>query len=218
MTHPAYLLARLNAKTSRMDGTGGCPPELTQQDIAACLAFVPAGPGREIMCALWWQAGAKLTANELDVMLMDAQLSEWRERMDALVTAQLRVASARLAHDRLRAKAALEAAKAKMWPRLGEGSSYAVIRRAVLDEMEGVHLCPACRGRRFQFSPLGAVKECSACAGSGRRRASDRSRAEAIERDEATYRRAWKPVFEWTERFCWDAVDPAIEAMEKAAA
>jgi len=38
---------------------------------------------------------------------------------------------------------------------------------------------------------------CKVCSGSGLGAVSDRRRAAAIGRDEAAYRRTWKPVYEW---------------------
>lgn len=217
MTHPAYLLAKLNAKSPRMDGGFGGIPELTASDIAAAIAFVPEGLGREIMCRLWWPEGSLLTARELDRLLMNAQLAEWRERIDVMLTAQLRCAYAELPHERSRAHAALDAAKAKLWPRLGPESCYEAIRRAVLAEMSSASLCPACKGRGYVPSPTtGAPVRCTGCNSTGRRKASDRMRAEMIERDESTYRRAWKPVYEWTEQLCLDALGPAEDALSTA--
>ena len=48
MTDPRRLVARLNPTTVRYDVGRGGIPDLTAQDIAAALAFVPAGLGREV--------------------------------------------------------------------------------------------------------------------------------------------------------------------------
>lgn len=210
MTHPAYLLARLNPKNARFDiGPGGLP-ELTPADIAAGIAMVPAGLGRELLCRIWWVDGAELSDTELDRLLSDAQLSEWRDRMDAMLNAQIAVAYAegQSLAQRQRAGHMLDTARAHMWPRIGPGSCYADIRRAVLVELSTRFLCDTCHGRGVLIHQSKVIA-CSSCAGSGRGKVSDRSRAEAIGRDESTYRVTWRPVYEWTRRLCQDVIDPA---------
>ena len=217
MTHPAYLLARLNAKNARFDIGSGGTPELTPSMIAGVIALVTAGLGRELLCRLWWPDGAQLSESDIDQLLCEAQLGEWRERMDAMVTAQLAVAYAEnqpLAA-RQRAGNRLDAARARMWPRIGPGSCYADIRRAVLAEMTAECLCGGCNGRSFTVVD-GKVALCSSCKGSGKARVSDRSRASAIGRDESTYRDAWRPVYEWTLHLCQDVLTPAEEAFARA--
>jgi hypothetical protein len=58
-------------------------PELTAQDIAAALAFVPAGLGREVLIACWWpdaRNGLQLIDFAREVMF-----AKWRRQrlMDA---------------------------------------------------------------------------------------------------------------------------------------
>lgn len=210
MTHPAYLLARLNPKNARFDIGPGGVPELTQADIAAGIALVPAGLGRELLCRIWWHDGAELSDADLDKLLADAQLTEWRDRMDALLSAQIAVAYAegQSLNQRQRAGNMLDAARSRMWPRIGPGSCYADIRRAVLVELSTRFLCDACHGRGLVMQQAKVVA-CSTCAGSGRGKVSDRARAEAIGRDESTYRSTWRPVYDWTMHLCQDLVEPA---------
>jgi hypothetical protein len=217
MTHPAYLLARLNAKNARFDIGSGGTPELTPSMIAGAIALVPAGLGRELLCRLWWPDGAQLSESDIDQLLCEAQLGEWRERMDAMVTAQLAVAYAEnqpLAA-RQRAGNRLDAARARMWPRIGPGSCYADIRRAVLAEMTAECLCEKCGGRGFILASAKIVI-CGTCKGGGRVRISNRQRAKAIGRDESTYREIWHPVYEWTLHLCEDVLEPAEKAFGAA--
>lgn len=215
--HIGKLLARLNPTTSSFGGGGsGGKPDLTPQDIAAALAMVPAGVGRELICCLWWPAGAQFSAKELDRLLMEAQLIEWRSRVDVIVTAQIRCAYADSHQQIARANAALDAAKARAWPRLGGESCYAEIRSAVLIELGSASLCQVCGGRGHLPNSRGQVVDCEYCLGGGRKHASDRSRAELIDRDESTYRRAWKPVYEWTEQHCVDLLGPAEAVFKRA--
>jgi hypothetical protein len=213
--HIGKLLARLNPASARYGAVGGGVPELTPQDIAAALAFVPAGIGREIICRLWWPDGAALAAKDLDRMLMDAQLGEWKRRMDAMVTSQIAVAVADSLVARSRALARLDAARAHLWPRLGSESCYAAIRGAVLAEIAAASHCTKCDGRGHLMENARIVS-CQPCFGSGIIKFGDRARAASIDRDESTYRRAWKPVYEWTERLCQDAVGPASRSLREA--
>lgn len=208
MTRAAELMARLNPTNIRYDiGRGGLP-ELTSQDIAAAVAMVRPGLGRELMCRLWWPDGAMLAPKELDRLLMEAQLGEWRRRADELITAQLRAEVAETDRGRRTASASVEAAKAVQWPRVGPGSPYAAIRTAVLAEMSAACLCPECRGRGFVMAD-GKISGCPTCETTGRAKVSDRSRAEMIGVNRETYRTTIAPVYEWLIDFCQAALEPA---------
>lgn len=214
MTRAAELMARLNPTNIRYDiGRGGLP-ELTAQDVAAAVAMVAPGLGRELMLRLWWPEGAQLTAKDLDRLLMEAQLAEWRDKADALVTAQLRLEMADGSSARYRAERELEDSRAAMWPQLGGESRYTLIREAVLAEMSSAHRCSACQGRGLVIieAKLGV---CGACAGQGRIQVSDRSRAAAIETDVANYARRWRRVYEWTLSLCMDVIEPARREFER---
>lgn len=217
--HEGKLMARLNPPTVRYDiGRGGLP-ELTAQDIAAAVAMVPAGLGRELLCRIWWPDGARLTAHDLDCILMDAQMGEWRERAEVLLNAQLKQAYAQSQAQRVRAiaDAGVAAAKAKTWPRIGPQSCYAAIRKAVLVEMSAACRCTACDGRGKVLTIKGVV-DCTACDGTCRQEISDRARAEMIERDAKTYREIWSPVYEWTMDHCRAALSPANARLRAAVA
>lgn len=209
MTHPAYALARLNPKNVRFDVGSGGLPELTPADVAGALGFVDEGLGRELVCRVWWPDGARLTAKDLDRLLMEAQLSEWYDRAAAILTCQLAEAAAATPRDRIRATERLDEAKERMWPRLGPDSCYGPIRVAVLAEISAAGKCKVCSGRAAVL--IGnRVVPCEACSGSGQMKVSDRHRAEMIGKEAAAYRRHFLPVYEWTFNLCREAMAPAV--------
>jgi hypothetical protein len=220
--NPCELVARLNPGSVRLDGGGrGGVPEYTAQDIAAAIGMIgndpnkPAGDNerlsfaREIFCAIWWPDGARLVWRELDAMIAARQFGEWRERADAMVTAQLAVAQAAMwdgadAITQLRrAEVLLRRARDAMWPSLGD-ESYALTRAAVIEEMRATRTCPDCNGRGSARAEE-LVVVCAGCMGSGRLPVSDAKRARAIQRKEGAYRNSWRDVYEWTMRLIADA-------------
>lgn len=190
MIRTASLLARLNPKGQSFGNAGfGGVPERTPADIAAALSMVPPGLGRELLCHVCWEDAARRNADQLDQMLMAAQLGEWRDRADALITAQLMQASAGSSAHRLRrAEQSMTEAKAKMWPALGAGDTYAAVRRSVLSELRQ--------------------------AGGGE--PSNRDRAKALDIDEAAFRRTWSSVYLWTLEHCLVELEEADRAMYRA--
>ena len=214
MTHPAYLMARLNAKNARFDiGSGGIQ-ELTQQDIAASIAFVPFGIGRELLCRVWWPDGAKLTAADLDKRLVDLQFGEWRERMDALVTAQIHEQTADTARQRQLASHEMYRAKARMWPRIDE--TYSLIRKAVVNELIDPRICPDCKGRGNGIKGE-LVSSCMRCAGTGHTIRGVVWRAAQLRMKHQSYRQLWEQPYEWMFGRCNDALADAIRQMSAAA-
>lgn len=215
MTHPAYLLARLNPKNVRHDVGSGGLPELTPQDIAGALAFVAPGLGREMVMRVWWPDGAQLTAEDLDQRIMEAQLAEWMERGRRLLDAQLLEEVADTEQQKRYAKLRMQTARLRMWPRMGEGSCYRPIRQAVLSEICADLKCPACNGRGVVLAER-RVATCQACEGHGHLRVSDRARAKAVGYDQAAYRRHYARVYEWTFNLCRDAMEPALAQFKRA--
>lgn len=214
--HAAELMARLNPSTVRYDiGRGGIP-ELTPQDIAAAIAMVPSGLGRELMCRLWWPEGSQLSKTDIDQLLMEAQLSEWRDRMDGLVMAQLKAECANTEIQMRKARWEIEAAQARAWPRIGPGSCYGAIRAAVLVEMCEAGRCGECSGRGVLMI-RGEIAACEGCEGTGRTRLSDRRRAVAIGKDRSSYRKDYAPVYEWLLALCMDVIGPAQAALVRIA-
>jgi len=210
----AELMARLNPATVRYDIGRGGMPELTPSDIAAAIGMVEPGLGRELMCRLWWPAGAELSPESLDSLVTGLLMGEWTARKDALVMAQLKTEYATNERQRREAKQKQEEAAARMWPRIGMGSPYAAIRSAVLAEMSADCLCPACRGRAFLLHE-GKLAGCKFCSMTGRAKVSDRARAEAIGVNRETYRLSVAPIYEWLLQACADALEPARKALGK---
>lgn len=52
------LSSRMGPTTVKFDTGRGGTPDLTTQDIAAALAYVQDGLGRELLEALWWPESA----------------------------------------------------------------------------------------------------------------------------------------------------------------
>ncbi|HEV2540215.1 MAG TPA: hypothetical protein VGU03_10960 [Frateuria sp.] len=211
--HIGKLMARLNAKNVRFDVGSGGIPELTSTDIAAALGMVPAGLGRELLCRMWWPDGAALNAHELRGLLDGALFGEWRERADAMVTAQIRIVTAGNNAERQRlARSALDAARARMWPSLCE--TYAKLRDAVVEELCDPRLCPDCAGRG-ELSRGGVVRTCERCEGTGRTARGTNWRAERLGMLHQSYPR-WDDVYQWLLARCSDEVQAAGRAMADA--
>jgi hypothetical protein len=93
-------------------------------------------------------------------------------------------------------------AKDQVWPWRPE--MHVVIRRAVLEELARPNLCADCGGAGEVMDDALRVR-CETCDGRGVLPVSDRARAARIERDEAAYRRTWRPMYEWLLRLLSDA-------------
>jgi hypothetical protein len=198
--NPCELVAKLNAGSARLDGGGrGGVPEYTAQDIAAAIGMVSDVLARNVFCAVWWPDGGHLTWKQLDSQLAMLQFGEWRERADALVTAQLVHAQALYREDEAavsRAAIQLTRARASMWPPLHE-DAYREVRMAVIVELRATRTCPACNGRGT-LRDRDLVIACGSCGGGGKIAVSDAKRAAWLKRNESTYRRNWRDVYEWT--------------------
>ncbi|PTT51321.1 hypothetical protein DBR33_06250, partial [Stenotrophomonas sp. HMWF022] len=85
--------------------------------------------------------------------------------------------------------------KAQCWP-ISTLESLPTLAMAVISEIAHRPHCASCEGRGQTMSGE-LLMTCKVCGGAGLGAVSDRRRAAAIGRDEAAYRRTWKPVFEW---------------------
>lgn len=210
--HVGKLMARLNPKNVRFDVGSGGIPELTSTDIAAALAFVDAGLGRELLCKVWWPDGAALTERQLIDYLEKVQRDEWSRRESAMLDGLLAVASSGSKGQPIYASA-----HANRWPRMVtvlQGlpvvvDAYAKVRKAVLAEMCSAGLCHKCAGRGVVRSDLNAITKCPGCEGSGHHRISERERGEACGMSWTAYREAWSRVYDWTYQKCMDEVQKA---------
>jgi hypothetical protein len=217
--HVGKMMARLNPKNVRFDvGSGGMPEFLTT-DIAAALAFVDAGLGRELLCKVWWPDGATLTQRKLIDLFEQMQIEEWSRRESAMLDATLAVAI----HGN-RAQPMYQAAHSNRWPRLLAGDQdvprvvdgYTKVRIALLDEVCSDGLCPTCGGRGVIYGEMEAAADCVPCQASGHLRLSERGRAEAVGFSWANYRRTWAPVYDWTFQRCMDEVHRATRQFRSA--
>ena len=222
MTDVRKFLARLNATTCRFNiGSGGGKPELTPQDIAAAIGMITPGLGRELMCHLWWPDGSRATRERLDEVMSYAQLEEWQRLRTDLEKAQLAHHIAQEAMHRdanvdrrinlQKSEAAIEGARAVMWPRLQP--MYATIRVGVLLEMATPNMCTRCGGDGEL--PTGeTVTQCDICSGRGTVAIGDSARGRLLKRDESSYRATWKRPYEWLLALC---VDHEAEARRQLA-
>lgn len=209
------LLARLNPATLNLRGGGAGGPDLSPDDIAGALGFVPAGLGREVLCFLWWPLGASLKPGQLlhEVgLIQHAEHRRLRQALqravDALEIAELRYYLSRMATPDLRtgvdrATRARDEARDRCWPYQPE--VYAKIGAAVLREMAEDHRCPRCNG-----------DGCAHCDHAGILPVSSLSRAAAIGVAETPYRKRWSRVYEFTYRALRDAEQQAARDLRKA--
>lgn len=213
--HVGRMLARLNPSTVRFDVGRGGTPELTSQDIAAALGMVRNRLGAEVMHYVW-QGYPMCGMPRLDALIADVQLGEWRRLADRMLNAQIAVAAATdRAHER-RARIMLDDAKAAMWPALGP--IYGRIRLGTLVELQRGRRCDDCGGRGYVMDGSRRMP-CGSCGGIGLSAnggASDRMRAEALERSHTTYARIWSPVYEWTMQACTQAMEDAAYQFRNA--
>ena len=192
----AEKLARLNAKTVRFDiGVGGAP-DLTPQDIAAALAMVPPGLGREVLIAVGWPDGAR--PQEVVRIASELACAELNSQFQAATLAGIREAIAMWEGGGRRRQVSVpqQSTIRTKWPR-NTAERLPAIVSACLAEIINPHACHACRGRGTVIR-MKLVLDCSACGGRGTVPVSDRKRAEAIGIDEATYRRnGWGQPYGW---------------------
>lgn len=215
MTHAAYLCAKLNEKTTTFDTGRGGRPNLTQQDIAGAIAFVKPGLGRELMLAVWWPAGAALTAGELEHLMIGAQLGEFRERMEALTNAQIREYMERGLPGHRAAVEDKERAIKHMWPAIDD--RYQMIRRAVLKELKEQRKCQDCSGTFVGASVDGEeAPTCVRCSGTGKVDRGPVWRAEQLGMKHSSFLSRWKEPYEWLLEHCLDKLRIAERQLSRA--
>lgn len=219
--HAAELMARLNPSTVRYDiGRGGIP-ELTPQDIAAAIGMVPAGLPRELMCRLWWPAGAALTSAQLDRALMDLLLKEWTERELGMYKALGAVASASTPAERVAAQRMYAEAHARRWPKWIERlepvtitETYKLLREAVLTEIAEPRRCPGCGGTG-EVRVRAGVAPCDRCLGQGTTKQGPTWRAAVLKMKEVSYKQTWHEPYEWLLAAVTDMAAGAADDLRK---
>ena len=219
--HIGKQIAKLNPKNCRFDiGSGGIP-DLMPTDIAAALGMVDPGIGREVLCRVWWPAGAKMTAGQLREMVDVLLREEWARRESSMLDGLLAIASRGS-----RGQGTYAAAHANRWPRLivrehelpQLAPGYAKVRDAVLDELASAGLCQACggRGTTINTDGMGVYRTCAACEGVGHLRLSDRGRAEMAGFSRKTFREGWSHVYDWLFQRCTDDLHQAERQFQHA--
>ncbi|PJL51478.1 hypothetical protein B9Y74_05640 [Stenotrophomonas maltophilia] len=226
MTDVRELPARLNQQTVRLDTGRGGIPELTNQDIAAALAFVPAGLGREVFIACHWPDGAALSRRRLDALFTHLALTEYRRRegqvTDARITYGIAMAlrqwhradTADQRSEVYKAQAALDKAKEEQWPeRMPE--MLPTLLRVIVEEIACPRNCGACHGRGTVLAGE-LVKACGDCDGTGHTKNSDGWRAKKLGKDPSNFRRDWKDCYQWLFERVRDAEAEAAHHMADA--
>lgn len=205
--HTAEMLARLNPATVRFDVGRGGLPELTAQDVAAAVAAVPAGIGRDLMCFLYWPDQVAVTPKALDRTMFDLQLAEHSSREMAMYRALAAVAC----EDHAGRKEALARQYSRThlqrWPKLqakadtGEmAPQWALIRVSVLDELKHPKKCPDCEGEGAVTKRTDGVitkRMCERCAGSATVRQGTSWRAKKLKLSPAAFCDRWASPYEW---------------------
>ncbi|WP_058982022.1 hypothetical protein [Stenotrophomonas thermophila] len=205
------LASRMGPKTQRFDACGGGGrPELTTQDIAAAMAYVQDGLGRELMEALWWPESASRRREQLRKAVIGLVAPEFIRQMHGLATARTEFGIAKACmgwggsqvtdaqrRELLRTENALDEARAAAWPN-NTMEQLGVLAGAVIEEMAGACECSRCGGKKVLRDPsVAGVVNCDSCGGSGFDPLSGRKRAAAIGADWSAYSRFWRPVYEW---------------------
>lgn len=218
--HAAELMARLNPTTVRYDiGRGGIP-SLTAQDIAAALAFVDEGLGRELLLRTWWPAGAKLTQDRLHEIVDRVLRTEWGRRETVMTEALMAV----IDHGP-RAQRQYQDALQQRWPELTTrkndlepvvADGWRQVRDGVLAEVGSAGLCHACSGRGTVANDHGVHTSCATCAGVGHHRMGERERAYAAGFKWTTYRDSWASVYDWLFQHCAEALHRAERQFGRA--
>lgn len=213
--HPAKAMARLNAKNVRFDvGSGGGEPEITPQDIAGALGYVPAGIGLELLCHVHWPDGARRRRDVLLDLLTASQLAEHNRREQALAQALCAVAIATAA-SRASSTRRYGEAHAHRWPQWIErlepltlADGYKQIRLGVLEEMAHPRTCPDCSGRDL-LTRQGQPKTCERCLGRGVVDYGATWRAARLGVTRAGFIKVWQAPYLWL-------LDHAVEEMQKS--
>jgi hypothetical protein len=204
------LSSRMGPTTVKFDTGRGGTPDLTTQDIAAALAYVQGGLGRELLEALWWPESAARRRDYLRQGVIGLVAPEFNRQQFALSTARTEFGIAKASmgwgggavtdvqrKELRRAELALEVARAGTWPN-NTMEQLGVLAGAVIGEMAMACPCKKCDGERTRPAQDGpGVMRCDDCAGSGFEPLSGRKRAAAIGADCAAYSRFWQPVYVW---------------------
>lgn len=211
MSHAVEMLGRLNPATIRYNTGRGGLPELTAQDIAGAIAFVPAGLGREMLLAVGWPDGANM--RRVMELACDLAHAELQRQHEAITRAGIAHSIDSWNKRRVPAKPAL----AQHWPRTSHERLPAIVA-ACVDEIAKPNHCASCEGRgEIHRGDLKVM--CPQCGGSGIVPVSDRKRAAAMGLSHQTYsERGWDRVYNWMLSAMRDSYYPAARALNAALA
>lgn len=226
MSDVRELLARLNPANVKFDTGRGGVPELTNQDIAGALAFIPAGLGREVFIACHWPDGAILSKRRLDALFAHLALTEYRKRINRLIDAKVtyglavairnwhRAETAEQRAEVYRAQAALDKARDEQWPE-SLPEMLPCLLRVIVEEIACPRNCGTCHGRGTVLAGE-LVRACTDCDGTGHTKNSDGWRARRLGKDPSNFRRDWKDCYQWLFERVRDAEASAGRHMAEA--
>lgn len=229
MSDARELMARLGPTTVKFDTGRGGTPDLTNQDIAAALAMVPGGLGRELLEALWWPESGNRRRDRLRQAIIALVQPVYLSQLGALNKARTEHGIAKACmgwggsvvtdvqrKELRRTEAQLEEARALCWPN-NTMEQLGVLAGAVFNEMASAGACKACGGSKVQHLEDGSgVVACENCNGSGCEPMSGRKRAAAIGADWSAYSRFWQPVYAWMLEHMREAEGEAVRALSRA--
>ncbi len=225
----ARLLARTGARAARWcERTSGGRPQLTSSDIAATLAFVPDGIGRELL-ELKYLAGKSETKKVVNIVgkMIYAEW-EWQER--ELLAAQYPAVNDAPGIDRTLAIARLQSLHAKRWPSMIERidpfttvGGYSLMVEAALDEFLNPKACPGCRGCGKSYDPgtdLDTLdqdaRDCPQCRGTCLVPRSKAARGRTMSISDVAFAKNWAAPYEWVMRRLSDRLAQATDAFLRA--
>lgn len=226
MTDVREKLGRLNCTTVKFDTGSGGTPEFTNQDIAAALAFVQPGLGREVLESAWWPGGAGIRPHGLRnavtglvAPMLTAQIKRVSEASLDLQLAEAailwadRAVPAAAREEVARCRARLADARAACWPQ-NTMEKLPYIAKSIIVELRGVR-CPACSGTGVVHKRTGN-EPCPSCGGSGDAKVLDSWRAKTIKVDSSDYPKRWRRVYSWLHDKMRDAEADAARQFEGA--
>ena len=212
------LIARLNAKSQRIDnrGSGGIP-EYTPADIAGALGTMKDKFAREVLCAIWWPEGASLVEGWLMQEISHLQFEEIDRQLAEVYASRLELHIAIDGHadqkDINKLRLRVEQAQKGVWDIRGYGE---VVRRAVLLEATKPKTCRTCDGVGYFITKQG-IKVCAKCDGSGFRPMLVGERAKMLGISTKTYlRHGIRAVYEWTYALVQDAEQRGANELYRA--
>lgn len=206
----AKIFGRFNVKNCRFDvGVGGLQ-EFDTHDYLAALSYMKSDFGRELLCRMYWPAGAKQPLEVVVKGMYSRIVEEWVRREFEMLQAIPGLADG--GNPLLR----YQRAHARRWPSMSidkhgiprHDPRYMRLCHAALTELFTAPPCKACNGYGELEDADGVKIECLDCLGFGRKEWSDRKRAKEIGVNKDEYKRlGWDRAYRWAVREMLHAVD-----------